>query len=83
MCIRRLTMASFFAVLAFSAQAQEADLLSELPQTKEQFIASEKNVLATIRWLETTPVKIDEDKHRQQYTLLMGWISKSPTVTIE
>jgi hypothetical protein len=54
-------MASFFAVLAFSVQAQEADLLSEMPQTKEQCIAGEKNVLTTIYWLENTPVKTDEE----------------------
>jgi hypothetical protein len=83
MRIRRLTMATFFAVATIASQAQQAELLTELPQTKEQFIASEKNVLATINWLENTTVKNEEEKHKQQYALLLAWITNSPTVTIE
>jgi hypothetical protein len=83
MRIRRLTLATFFAVAAITSQAQQTDLLSDVPETKEQFIASEKNVLATINWLENTPVKNDEEKHQEQYALLLAWITNSPTVTIE
>ena len=63
MRIRRLTMATFFVVAAIISQAQQAELLNELPQTKEQFIASEKNVLATIQWLEATPAKKPKKKN--------------------
>jgi len=83
MRIRRLTLATFFAVTAITSQAQQTELLNELPQTKEQFIASEKNVLATIQWLETTPVKNEEEKRKEQYALLLAWVTNSPTVTIE
>lgn len=84
MKIRRLSLMTFFAVLAaINLQAQSSELLEHLPQTKEQFIASEKNVLATIDWLENTPIKEDEEKHKVQYALLLAWITNSPTVTIE
>ena len=83
MRIRRLTMATFFIVAAIISQAQQAELLNELPQTKEQFIASEKNVLATIQWLEATPAKTEEEKRKEQYARLLAWITNSPTVTIE
>jgi hypothetical protein len=63
--------------------AQESDLLDALPTTKEEFIQSEKKVLATINWLENTPLDQDEKKHQEQYAFLTAWITNSPTVTIE
>ena len=63
--------------------AQSGDLLTELPETKEQFISSEKKVLASIQWLEDTPLDQEVDKHKMQYALLTAWITNSPTVTLE
>jgi hypothetical protein len=63
--------------------AQDAELLDALPGTKEEFISSEKKVLATINWLENTPLDQDKKKHKEQYALLTAWITNSPTVTIE
>jgi hypothetical protein len=34
-------------------------------------------------WLENTPIKEDEAKHKEQYALLTAWIINSPTVNIE
>jgi hypothetical protein len=62
--------------------AQDSDLLDSLPTTKEEFIKSEKKVLATISWLENTPLDQDAEKHQIQYALLTGWITNSPTVTL-
>ncbi|HNF49281.1 MAG TPA: hypothetical protein PLF48_07885 [Chitinophagales bacterium] len=59
------------------------NLLSEVPKTKDEFIASEKNVVATIDWLETTPFNQEENKRLKQKALLMVWITDSPTVTLE
>ncbi len=59
------------------------DLLSDVPKTKEEYIASEKNVVATIDWLETTPFSQEENKRLKQKALLMVWITDSPTVTLE
>ena len=72
-----------FFTLSISAFAQSAELLKDLPTTKEEYLASEKNVLATIDWLESTPVHQEEQKHKQQYTLLIGWITNSANVTVE
>jgi len=59
------------------------ELLSGLPATKEEFIASEKKILATIDWLETTAFDKEEEKRAKQKALLVAWITNSPTVTLE
>jgi hypothetical protein len=72
-------------LLGFStfSVAQKADLLDSLPTTKEGFIASEKNVLATIDWLENTPIDQETNKRKAQSALLLAWLINTPTVTIE
>ncbi|MGC4035653.1 MAG: hypothetical protein QM764_06800 [Chitinophagaceae bacterium] len=76
---------SIFILTVFSTKSfgQTSDLLDSLPGTKEEFIQSEKKVLATINWLENTPIDEDPAKHKLQYALLTAWITNSPTVTIE
>ncbi len=64
-----------------NAIAQE--LLTELPETKEAFIESEKKLLATIDWLEANTYKIDDNQLAAQRALLLAWLTNSPTVTIE
>lgn len=63
--------------------AQNQELLDGLPSTKEEFIASEKKVLATIDWLENTPIDQEPEKRKLQNAHLVGWITNSPTVTLE
>jgi hypothetical protein len=73
-------------VLIFTSNlfAQKAELLESLPgDTKEEFIKSEPKVLATINWLENTPLNQEEAKRKEQYALLTAWLVNSPTVTIE
>ena len=65
-----------------NAFSQDSELLESLPKGKKQYIKSEKSVLATINWLENTPLDQDAEKHKQQYALLTGWIMNSPTVDI-
>lgn len=62
--------------------SQDAELLESLPKGKKQYLKSEKNVLATINWLENTPLNQDAEKHKQQFSLLTGWIMNSPTVDV-
>ncbi len=76
-------LSALLFTLTMPAFAQTAELLKELPKNKEEYLASEKNVLATIDWLENTPVHQEEQKHKEQYTLLIGWITNSANVTIE
>ncbi|MEK6152596.1 hypothetical protein WIW50_05025 [Flavobacteriaceae bacterium 3-367] len=76
-------LAVFFLFLTAYSSAQESQLLSEVPVTKEQFIASEKKVLGTIEWLENTPINEEKEKHKAQYALLVAWLTNSPTVTLE
>jgi hypothetical protein len=78
----KIGIATLFIGLAWTATAQEAKPLSELPETKEEFVASEPRVIATVDWLENTPIDEQEDKHKMQYALLIGWLTNSPTVTL-
>lgn len=64
-------------------QGLAQDLLSSLPKTEQEFKATEPQVLATIAWLEKTPFDTEESKRKEQMMLLMGWVTNSPTVTIE
>ncbi|MBC7934857.1 MAG: hypothetical protein H7Y86_05810 [Rhizobacter sp.] len=71
------------SVIIYSCSfAQEGNLLETLPVTKQEFIDSEKKLLATIDWLENTPLDQDESKHKSQYAILIAWLTNSPTVTI-
>jgi hypothetical protein len=78
----KLGIATLFIAFAWTISAQESQLLSEIPKGKEAFKASEPKVLATIEWLETTPIGEQEDMRKLQAALLLGWVSDSPTVTL-
>lgn len=77
----KLAIVCIVTTFAFSSSAQ--DLLDYLPETKEDFIESEENVLATINWLENTPANEQKEKHKEQYGYLVAWLTNSPTVTLE
>lgn len=70
-------------LLTISSAIFTQNLLTELPKTKEEFVESEEQVLATINWLETTPFDEQEDKREKQKALLLAWLTNSPTVTLE
>lgn len=77
---------SLFVFVFFLTTTQKLfgqELLSTSPTTKEEFVASEKSVIATIDWLEITPFDIEKEKRNVQKALLVGWITNSPTVTLE
>ncbi|WP_343748458.1 hypothetical protein [Fluviicola sp.] len=78
----KMTLISLFASLAISASAQQAKLLSKPSETKEDYKANEPNVIATVDWIENTPINENEELHKLQYGLLIQWISGSPTVTL-
>ena len=71
-----------FVLSAFFTFSQ-AELLTKMPNSPEEFKASEKKVLATIDWLESTPINEQRDKRDFQNAALLTWITNSPTVTVE
>ena len=79
----------FFSVIVFVFSVSFAqfafgqELLTKVPSGKDEFKASEKNVIATIDWLEKTPFDTEETKRKNQQALFIAWVSDSPTVTIE
>jgi hypothetical protein len=79
--VKKILLLSALSIFSMHVFAQ--DLLESLPETKEDFIKSEPRVLATIAWLENTALDQQEAKRKQQNALLIGWITNSPTVTLE
>lgn len=73
----------FIATIFYSVAFGQNQLLDGVPQTKEEFISSEKKVIATINWLETTPLNQEPEKRKMQNALLIAWLTNSPTVTLE
>lgn len=66
------------------ANAQTDSLLqAPLPNSKEEFTASEPKVINTVNFLETTPIDKQGDAWRLEAALLTAWLTNSPEVTIE
>ncbi len=61
---RFISLFLFLIVFSTTEQAFGQDLLEVLPTTKEEFIASEKRVLATIAWLEKMPIDKEVEKKK-------------------
>jgi hypothetical protein len=80
-----LTVFSLVLLMPAFAQDEEEDdgLLYEVPKAKEDFDSSEHRVIATINWLEKTPLNKHTKKRQEQNSLLVQWITNSPTVTVE
>lgn len=68
--------------LLYSQNSFSQELLTSVPSTKEEFSATEKQVIATINYLENTPINDKDEKQLQQRSLLIAWISGSPQVTV-
>lgn len=71
----------FFIGLSSLVNAQE--LLSSVPKKAEDYKETEPKVIATVNWLESTPVNEQVEKRKQQSALLVEWLMGSPSVTIE
>lgn len=73
-----------FSLMSCSAAlyAQSDELLEEVPETEEEYAASEQRVINTINWLENTPINEDMDNRRTQTLLFIDWMNGSPSVTI-
>lgn len=82
MNLLKITLISLFLGLAASVSAQQTKLLSKPSETPEDYKANEPNVIATVDWIENTPINENEELHKMQYGLLIQWISGSPTVTL-
>jgi|SRR5450755_2837417 hypothetical protein len=84
--MKRFLKSTFLIAPLFSSLlviGQNNQLLTSIPKTKEEYTASEPYVINSINWLETTPIDQEVDKRTSQKTLLLGWITISPEVTID
>jgi hypothetical protein len=62
--------------------SQDSALLEAIPKGKKEFLKSEKNVLATINWLENTQINDDAEKTCKQLNLLTAWMVTAPKVKL-
>lgn len=69
-------------LLSMPAAAQDMEVPSKLPTTKEEFVKSEAEFIKATQWLENTPVGTTTDKRKQMNGWVLAWITNSPTVTI-
>jgi len=76
-----LSLLLFFC-LTGKLHAQQTDL-EKLPKTKEEFVASEKDFIATASWLENNRIDEQADKRKLAGAWVLAWLTNSPTVTIE
>ena len=81
--LKNLLLFLFLTCLSISSFAQQNELLTSIPSSKEDFIKSEPAVINTINWLESTPVTQELEKRKLLNSNLIVWITNSPTVTIE
>ncbi len=81
--MNHLKTAFIVICIGLSSFASAQDLLTGVPKKAEDYKATEPQVIATINWLEATPVTEQTDKRKQQSSLLVQWLMGSPSVTIE
>lgn len=68
--------------ISFGTTLIAQELLSSVPKKAEEYKATEPNAIATINWLESTPVNEQAEKRKEQSAYFIAWVSGSPTVTI-
>jgi hypothetical protein len=72
-----------FMLISFIAKSQEFEVPKDFnPKTKEDYVATEKDVIACADWLENSPLDQAESKRIEANAFLMKWLTGSPTVTV-
>ena len=80
--MNHLKTATLILFIGLGAYINAQDLLTTVPQKAEDYKPMEPNVIATVNWLETTPVDKEVAKRSEQSKLLIQWIMGSPTVSV-
>jgi hypothetical protein len=81
--MKKLFLLLFIALTSAKSFSQDIKLLQPLPTSKEEFVKSEPAVINLVDWMESTPLDQDSDKRKEMNALLLGWLTNSPTVTVE
>ena len=69
-------------LLSTSVIAQDYQPPTNLPETKEEFVASEKNFITAAKWLESTKLTKDDVTRTKTNAWVIVWVTNSPTVTV-
>ena len=75
-------LTTFLMFATITSQAQQAGVLSEAPQAKEQFILSEKNVPVPYNWRRNTTLQENEEWLWKQATLLLDCVTGLTAITL-
>ena len=83
MTTKLLILVTCFMLAALNGFSQQFEVpVYADPQTREDFVKSEKDIIAAANWLEATPLGTDESKRVLVNAWVLKWVINSPTVTI-
>ena len=72
-----------FISISIQSFSQTDDLLTDLPKdTKDGYVKSEKKLINTVNWLETSPYDKDVDFRKKELLRMSAWLINTPTVDI-
>lgn len=74
-----LAASLLFTFTTINAQAPK---LPDMPEAKEEFPPTEKDMIAAAKWLESTPIGTEPEARLRVNAWVVAWITKSPSVTI-
>jgi len=81
--IYRFLLLVFIICNTYHSSGQDVIVPDKELKTKEDFVKTEKNIIAASNWLETTQLGKEMDKRTKINGFVLMWSSNSPTVTIE
>ena len=82
--MKKLLIIAIFIFIGKNMNAQEVVIPDNIKlETEEDFKQNESLVLASIEWIQNTPLDQEKAKRKQINAFLMQWMSGSPTVSIK
>ncbi|WP_117884522.1 hypothetical protein [Aureibaculum luteum] len=82
--MKKLLIIALFIFIGKNMNAQEVVIPDHIKlETEEDFKQNESLVLASIEWIQNTPLDQEKAKRKQINAFLMQWMSGSPTVSIK
>ena len=79
----KLFVVTSLALLITTLGTAQDFTIPAVPETKEQFIQSEPDIIAAAKWLEGNPIGKQKEKTIEVNAYVMQWLTKSPTVSLE
>jgi len=81
----KLLSSVFTGLILFTSAiviAQDYQPPADQPGTKDEYIKSEKDLIAAAKWLESTAITKDDLTRKKTSAWVIVWVSNSPTVNV-